>query len=70
MSKNLQISLAAARVNASLTQEAVAKELRVSKKTVINWEKGAASPSLAVMKALSDMYQIPIDNIILPLKST
>lgn len=66
MSKNLQISLAAARVNASLTQEAVAKELRVSKRTVINWEKGAVSPSLAVMKALSDMYQIPIDNIILP----
>ena len=34
----LQISLAAARVNAGMTQEDVAKRMHVSKNTVINWE--------------------------------
>lgn len=38
--KVLQISLAAARVNAGLTQKYVAKELRVSNKTLANWENG------------------------------
>ena len=36
----IQISLAAARVNAGLTQEEVAEKLQVSKKTIVNWEKG------------------------------
>ena len=35
----LKISLAAARVNAEMTQEDVAKEMHVSKNTVVNWEK-------------------------------
>lgn len=35
----IQISLAAARVNAGMTQEKVAKEMHVSKNTIVNWEK-------------------------------
>lgn len=66
----IQISLAAARVNAGLTQDDVAREFKVSKQTVINWEKGKVEPSLFVMKALSEFYKIPIDNIFLPKKST
>lgn len=38
--KNLQISLAAARVNAGLTQEEVVKKMHISKNTLVNWEKG------------------------------
>lgn len=66
----LQISLAAARVNANLTQADVSEALQVSRSTVINWEKGKVIPSLIVLKALSNLYGISIDNIILPLKST
>ena len=62
----LQISLAAARVNADMTQEAVARQLRVSKQTIISWEKGKTNPSFSTLKALSDIYQIPIDSIFLP----
>lgn len=68
--KELQISLAAARVNANLTQEAVSKALHVSKQTVVNWENGKTVPTFIVLSSLSNLYGIPIDNIILPQKST
>lgn len=66
----LQISLAAARVNAGYTQDDVARELHVSRCAVINWEKGKVIPTFITMNALSSLYKIPIDNIILPQKST
>jgi DNA-binding XRE family transcriptional regulator len=68
--QNVKISLAAARVNAKLTQEDVAKSLKVSKKTVINWEKGAVTPSFAILDTLSRLYNMPLDYIFLPIKST
>ena len=67
-SKTLKISLAAARVNAGYTQEKVASKLHVSKKTIVNWEKGNVTPSPIVMMALSDLYDMPIDYIFLPTK--
>jgi transcriptional regulator with XRE-family HTH domain len=66
----IQISLAAARVNAKMTQEEVANRMKVGKKTIINWEKGVSIPSFADMNMLSDIYRIPVDNIFLPRKST
>ena len=48
----------------------MAKEFKISKQTIVNWEKGKVEPSLFVMKALSELYHIPIDNIFLPTKST
>ncbi len=66
----LQISLAAARVNANLTQDDVCKHLHVGKQTIVNWENGKTTPSFIVLSALSNLYGIPIDNIILPTKST
>lgn len=70
MNQQLQISLAAARVNARMTQEDVAKRMKTSKRTIINWEKGVAVPSFADLNMLSSIYSIPIDNIFLPSKST
>lgn len=67
--KILQISLAAARVNAEMTQEDVAKELHVGKQTVVNWEKGATEPKISQMRQLSVLYKIPVENIFLPTKS-
>lgn len=68
--EKLQISLAAARVNAKLTQEEVAKKMRIGKRTVINWEKGVVMPSFADLNMLANIYGIPVDNIFLPEKST
>ncbi len=70
MAEVIQISLAAARVNAKLTQEEVAKKMRIGKKTIINWEKGVSIPSFSDMNMLSEIYGIPVDNIFLPSKST
>lgn len=65
----LQISLAAARVNAGKTQEDVAKAMKVSKNTVVAWEKGTTEPKTSQARELSALYGIPLDNIFLPCKS-
>ena len=66
MSDIFQISLAAARVNAGMTQEDVAKEFHVSKNTIVNWEKGKVRPGTAQFEKLCRTYNIPADNIFLP----
>lgn len=63
--KPLQISLAAARVNADMTQQEAAEKLGVTKQTIINWEKGRRSPGIPEMAMLSNIYHIPQDNIFL-----
>jgi len=65
----IQISLAAARVNAGLTQDDVARKMRVSKNTVVAWEKGMTEPKISQSRELSQLYNIPLDNIFLPSKS-
>lgn len=65
----IQISLAAARVNAGMTQEEVAKQLHISKQTICNWEKGKAEPSITQARKLSKMYGLGLDYIFLPIKS-
>ena len=62
-----QVSLAAARVNANMTQEDAAKAMHVSKTTIVNWEKGKIIPELTM---LCEIYKVPSDYIFLPIKST
>nr|DAM46207.1 MAG TPA: Helix-turn-helix XRE-family like protein [Caudoviricetes sp.] len=64
-----QISLAAARVNAGLTQEEVAKIMGIGKQTIVSWENGNSEPKLSQARKLSDIYKIPLDYIFLPNKS-
>ena len=66
----LKISLAAARVNANMTQEEVARHMRVSKNTVVNWEKGTSELKVSQADELSKLYAIPLDYIFLPSTST
>lgn len=67
--EDLKITLAAARVNAGLTQDDVAKTMHVSKTTIVNWENGNTELSASALMALSDLYKWPIKNIFLPTKS-
>lgn len=66
----IKITLAAARVNAGLTQEEAAKKLQITKQTIINWEKGKVVPGIPEIYMLSHLYNIPQDNIFLPCYST
>lgn len=64
--ETLKISLAAARVNAGMTQEDVARAMKVSKNTVVAWEKGNTEPKVSQAKELSALYHMPLDHIFLP----
>lgn len=63
---NLQISLAAARVNARLTQKQVAQKMHISKQTLVNWEKGVTYPKPAYFEMLCRIYGLERENIFLP----
>lgn len=63
MKETLRISLAAARVNAGLTQDDVVRELKIAKNTLIAWEKGLSEPKISQARMLSELYNMPLDNI-------
>lgn len=63
----MKISLAAARVNAGLSQAAAAKRANMSTKTLWAYENGTRLPKVDVLNRLCDVYGCEIDNIkILP----
>ncbi len=66
----MKISLKAARVNANLTQEEVAKTLRKSKNTINSWENGKTEIDKANFDALCRLYKISGDVVFLPQKTT
>ena len=70
MTEQLQITLAAARVNAGMTQDEAATRLGVNRNTIIKWESGKVIPRTPQMMALSQVYGVPIDAILLPQNAT
>lgn len=66
----IKISLAAARVNAKMTQTEVADKMHISKQTTVNWEKGKFIPGTAQLDFLCKLYQFPVNNIFLPNECT
>lgn len=59
----MRITLKAARVNKNLTQEQVADELKVTKKTVGSWESGKTHPKLEKIEPLCELYGVSYDDI-------
>lgn len=70
MTSPYKITLKAARVNADMTLEDAAKALKKNKQTVSNWENGKTSISAIELQAVCNLYQVPIDYIFLPAKSS
>lgn len=58
-----KVKLSAARVNAGLTQEAVAREMQVGKQTISNWEKGRIIPKLAEFAFLCKLYGLQTEDL-------
>lgn len=63
--QEFQISLAAARINAGYTQQDVAKQMQVTKQTIVNWEKGKVIPKPAQFNMMCELYKAPKDCIAL-----
>ena len=59
----LKISLAAARKNANLTQDQVCKAVKISKTTLVNYEKFRTIPDVKIGGELASLYGISPDNI-------
>ena len=63
---NVKISLAAARVNAGMTQKEVAKILHKTPQTIVNWENGRSNIDIANFTVLCNLYRIPQSFIFMP----
>lgn len=62
----LKIKLKAARVNAGMTQEDVAKTIGRNKQTIVNWENGVTEIRARDLIRLSELYEIPIEYLEVP----
>lgn len=62
----IKISMAAARVNAGLTQKQLATACGVSEATIIKWENGKSVPKINMLPVLEEAYGIPIDCVRFP----
>lgn len=60
----MKLTLKAARVNAGLTQDEVAKKVKKSKNTIVSYEKGKSIPDIETGKALASMYGVSVDDLI------
>lgn len=63
---DLKITMAAARVNAGLTQQKLAELMHVSKATVTHWETNKKKPSFAQLHLFCSVVGMPEDAIFLP----
>ena len=60
----MAIHLKAARVNAGFTQTEVAERLKISKSTLISYEKYKSVPDIDMAQKLAELYGMSVDNII------
>lgn len=58
-----KITLAAARVNAGLSQDKAANMLEISKDTLSNYERGKTTPDWNMVKKIESVYGFPSDFI-------
>ena len=61
-----KVSLRAARVNSGMKQKQVAEALKISTKTLCNWESERTYPTLDMLMRLCSLYKVPLNSIILP----
>lgn len=60
----MKFKLKTARVNAGLTIDDVARELKKSKNTIVSYEKYRTIVTMDTAKALASLYGLSVDDII------
>lgn len=58
-----KITMAAARVNAQMSQKEAAKALNVTPVTLRSWENGLTMPSITKAEEMATLYHYPIEFI-------
>lgn len=61
----IQMSLKAARVNAGFTSKEAAEAVNVHYQTLTKYERDSSDIPFSLLDELSNLYQIPINNIFL-----
>ena len=64
-----RITMAAARVNAGLTQADIAEQMHVSRNTIHLWETGKVIPGTAQFEMFARLCSRPPEKIFLPAKA-
>lgn len=59
-----KMTLKAARVNVGLDQKTAAKILKISNKTLGNWERGASIPKADKIDLICNLYNVNYDDLI------
>lgn len=62
--KNIGTILKQLRQKKGLTQKDIAKSLIITPQTISKWENGLSSPSLEMMVALSEIYDVSVDELL------
>lgn len=57
-------NITALRQGAKLTQIELAERLNYSDKAVSKWERAESIPDITVLKAIADMFQVPLDYLV------
>ena len=65
MNKTITKNLRKLRQGKRLTQEYVAERLGVNAKAVSRWEKGDSTPDMEKLIAISDMFEISLDELVM-----
>lgn len=66
MSRQFQVLMRQARLNAGFSQRQVAQALGVSGTSVYMWESGRSQPSLGHLVAIERLFGLPQGMLILP----
>lgn len=61
--EEFRITLAAARVNAGMTQDEVSKALKIGKNTIVSWESYKTVPTVRQAEALCELYGLSYSQI-------
>ena len=59
----MSITVAAARVNAGMTQAEAAKALEISKGTYCNYENGKTEPTIFMAEKIANLFGFTLDQI-------
>lgn len=62
----MKVSLKALRVNAGLSQNDVAKEIKVTPRTIQNWENNVTFPTVTQLMKICTIYRCSINDVFLP----